>query len=405
MSLLFARQPIFDNKGRRHGYELLYREPGELVFGDHDGDMATSSVMAAGFLSMGVSELSSQSKAYINFTANMLLRGVATLFPKNSIVVEILETIEPTEEIIRACRDLRNRGYTLALDDFVLREDYLPLIELANIIKIDFMHLKTEAERKAVVQLNKHFNIKFLAEKVETRDDYEMAVRLGYSLFQGYFFSKPVIVNSNNIPPSKINQIRLMQLLENNDPDIGDIADVIEKDVAFTYEILKLTKTVRYYRGNKITSIRQAAMLMGLNELKKWAYITIIRKIGDHNQEENISLSVQRARALEQLAELTGNKDHKMSFFTLGLLSMIDVLIGCEMKLLAPELPISNEMREILLGNNPDTVMNSCYKLTIAYEKAQWILAEILGEKLGITMDQMASFYLDSVVWSNQATS
>ena len=196
-----------------------------------------------------------------------------------------------------------------------------------------------------------------------------------------------------------------MQLLENDDPDIGDIADVIEKDVAFTYEILKLTKTVRYYRGNRITSIRQAAMLMGLNELKKWAYITIIRKIGDHNQEENISLSVQRARALEQLAELTGNKDHKMSFFTLGLLSMIDVLTGCEMKLLAPELPISNEMREILLGNNPDTVMNSCYKLTIAYEKAQWILAEILGEKLGITMDQMASFYLDSVVWSNQATS
>lgn len=405
MSLLFARQPIFDNRGRRHGYELLYREPGELAYGQHDGDMATSSVMAASFLSMGVGELSGQSKAYINFNENMLLRGVATLFPKNSIVIEILETIEPTEEIINACRELRNKGYKIALDDFVLREDYLPLIKLANIIKIDFMQLRTEAERKAVIQLNKHFNIKFLAEKVETREDYDMAVRLGYSLFQGYFFSKPVIVNTNNIPPSIVNQIRLMQLLENNDPDIGDIADVIEKDVAFTYEILKLTKTVRYYRGNRITSIRQAAMLMGLNELKKWAYITIIRKIADHDQEENISLSVQRARALEQLAELTGNREHKMSFFTLGLLSMIDVLTGCEMQTVAPELPISDEMREILLGNNTDSVMNTCYQFTIAYEKAQWILAEILGEKLGVNMDQMASFYLDAVVWSNQATS
>lgn len=405
MSLLFARQPIFDNRGRRHGYELLYREAGELAYGQHDGDMATSSVMAAGFLSMGVGELSGQSKAYINFTENMLLRGVATLFPKNSIVIEILESIEPTEKIINACRELRNKGYKIALDDFVLREDYLPLIKLANIIKIDFMQLRTEAERKAVIQLNKHFNIKFLAEKVETREDYDMAVRLGYSLFQGYFFSKPVIVNTNNIPPSIVNQIRLMQLLENNDPDIGDIADVIEKDVAFTYEILKLTKTVRYYRGNRITSIRQAAMLMGLTELKKWAYITIIRKIADHDQEENISMSVQRARALEQLAELTGNRERKMSFFTLGLLSMIDVLTGCEMQAVAPELPISDEMRDILLGNNTDSIMNSCFQLTIAYEKAQWILAEILGEKLGVNMDQMASFYLDAVVWSNQATS
>jgi EAL and modified HD-GYP domain-containing signal transduction protein len=123
-----------------------------------------------------------------------------------------------------------------------------------------------------------------------------MAIKLGYELFQGYFFAKPVIVNSNNIPPSKINQIRLMQLLETSDPDIGDIADIIEKDVAFTYEILKLTTTTRYYRGNKINSIRQAAMLMGLSELKKWAYITIIRRIGDHDQEGNISMSVQRAR-------------------------------------------------------------------------------------------------------------
>ena len=405
MSLLFARQPIFDNRGRRHGYELLYREPGELAYGQHDGDMATSSVIAASFLSMGVGELSSQTKAYINFTPNMLLRGVATLFPKNGIVIEILESIEPTKEIIEACRDLRKRGYTLALDDFVLREDYLPLIELAHIIKIDFMHLRTEAERKAVIQLNKHFNIKFLAEKVETREDYDMAVRLGYSLFQGYFFSKPVIVNTNNIPPSIVNQIRLMQLLENNDPDIGDIADVIEKDVAFTYEILKLTKTVRYYRGNKITSIRQAAMLMGLTELKKWAYITIIRKIADHDQEENISMSVQRARALEQLAELTGNRERKMSFFTLGLLSMIDVLTGCEMQAVAPELPVSDEMRDILLGNNTNSIMYTCFQLTVAYEKAQWILAEILGDKLGVNMDQMSSFYLDAVVWSNQATS
>ncbi|NLW10969.1 MAG: HDOD domain-containing protein [Clostridiaceae bacterium] len=405
MSLLFARQPIFDNMGRRHGYELLYREPGENAYGQHDGDMATSSVMAASFLSMGVSELSSQSKAYINFTSNMLLRGVATLFPKDTIVVEILETIEPTYEIIEACHDLRKKGYTIALDDFVLRDDYKPLIDLAHIVKIDFMHLKSEAERKSILQLNRHKNVKYLAEKVETREDYEMAVRLGYSLFQGYFFSKPVIINTNNIPPSKINQVRLMQLLENNDPDIGDIADVIEKDVAFTYEILKLTTTVRYYRGNKITSIRQAAMLMGLTELKKWAYITIIRKISDHDQEENISISVQRARALEQLAELTGNRDKKMSFFTLGLLSMIDVLTGCEMSLIVSELPVSSEMQDILLGNNPDTIMHTCFQLTTAYEKAQWILAEILGEKLGITMEQMASFYLDAVVWSNQATS
>jgi EAL and modified HD-GYP domain-containing signal transduction protein len=405
VSLLFARQPIFDRQGRRYGYELLYREPGASVYNADDGDMATSSVMAASFLSMGVSELSDRTRAFINFTENMLLRGVATLFSPRNIIVEILETVEPTTEIIASCQRLRNKGYLLALDDFVLREGYDPLIKMASIIKIDFMQLKTEAERKAVLQLNHKRHIRFLAEKVETRADYDMAVKLGYEFFQGYFFAKPVIVNSNNIPPSKINQIRLMQLLETSDPDIGDIADIIEKDVAFTYEILKLTTTTRYYRGNKINSIRQAAMLMGLCELKKWAYITIIRRIGDHDQEGNISMSVQRARALELMSESLGCSDQRMSFFTLGLLSMIDVLTGCDMTTIVPELPVSDEMREILLGKYGNSQMSICYQMTLAYEKAQWVLADILGEQIGLSLDKMAEFYFDAVVWANQMSS
>lgn len=400
MDLLFARQPIFDNKNNIFGYELLYREGENNTYQCDNGDIATSSVMAAGFLSMGVCEISGKKKAFINFTENMLLHGVATLFPKEQIVVEILEDIEPSEEIVSACRTLKAEGYTIALDDFVFRPGYEALIEIADIIKVDFMLTKTDSARKNVIMQFSNGIIKFLAEKIENHDDFKMAVKHGYSLFQGYYFSKPVIVSSRGITPAKMNHINLIKSLESNNPEFEEITRIIEKDVAFSYEILRIANTTYYNHGRKITSVRQAAVQVGLNELEKWAYITALRKFDIETQDAIVKHSAQRAKILEILCQKIGLNERKMEFFTLGILSMIDVLTGCTMETILPELPISEEAKQVLLGNFNEEKMSFCYKIVLAYERGEWDQIFDLAQKHAIYVKDLAEAYLEAVVWT-----
>jgi EAL and modified HD-GYP domain-containing signal transduction protein len=401
MALMFARQPVFDARNRIYGYELLYREDGGTAYTCDDGDVATSNVMAASFLSMGFRELSGQKKALINFTKNMLLHGVATLFPKEQIVVEILEDVEPSEDVVAACRELKKQEYTIALDDFVFRPGYEALIEIADIIKVDFMLTRTEFERKQVVQRFRNGRIRFLAEKVETNQDFQMAVKAGYSLFQGYYFSKPVIESSKGIPPAKMNHVNLIKILQKSEPDFTEITGLIEKDVAFSYEILRIANTTHYYRGSKIVSVRQAALRMGLEELKKWALITTLRKIGGESQDMVISLCAQRAKALELLCGKLQLSGRKMEFYTLGIFSMIDVLMGCPMEQILNELSVSEEVRLVLLGQAEEGNMAACYRLVLAYEKGEWARIFEYSEKYSIPVEKISAAYFEAVVWAN----
>ncbi|KNY26529.1 EAL and HDOD domain-containing protein [Pseudobacteroides cellulosolvens] len=402
MPLLFARQPIFDKKNSIYGYELLYRdEAANNSFNNVDGDMATSNVMAAGFLSMGVSSIAGKKKAFINFTHNMLLQKVATLFPSDQIVVELLETIEPTKEIIDACKSLKSHGYTLALDDFIFKPGYEPLIEQADVIKVDFILTKSENERKYIVNHFGNGRIRFLAEKIETIEEYHEAVRLGYTYYQGYYFSKPMISQSKEIPPAKINHLKLMHILQENDPKFEDIVNVIEKDVAFSYEILKIANTAYYYRGNSVKSIRQASMRMGLDELRKWAYITVLRKIGDNNKDEIVVICAQRAKAMEFISRKIGLEQRKTELFTMGMLSMIDTLTGCMMDLILSQLDIPKDIKEVLSGKLGDDKVSLCYKLITSYEKGEWNTANSLCEKLGIKVEDIADAYFKAIVWVN----
>lgn len=399
MALLFARQPIFDNKNKIYGYELLYRESDRNAYDGNNGDAATSSVMAAEFLSTSVSKIAGKRRAFINFTESMLLHQVATLFPKEQIVVEVLEDIEPTEEIVEACRNLKTAGYTLALDDFVFRPGYEELIKLADIIKVDFMLTKTEYDRKNIVRQFGNGKIKFLAEKVESYEEVSMAARAGYSLFQGYYFSKPVITSFKGIPPAKMNHINLIKLLEDENFKFADISEIIEKDVAFSYEILRIANSSYYYRGHRVVSVRQAAIRMGLDELKKWAFITVLRKVGEESQDEIVNLCVQRAKTLELLCRKLGMNERRTEFFTLGMFSMIDVLAGCPMELLLPELPISEEAKRILAGDFDEDRMSVCYKLTLLYEKGEWTQIFEYADRYAINIEDVSEAYFEAAVW------
>ncbi len=401
MALLFARQPIFNRRNKLYGYELLYREEGHDGYSFNDGDVATSNVMAAGFLSMDVGEISGKKKAFINFTEKMLLNQVATLFPKEQIVVEVLEDIEPSPQVVAACKSLKAEGYTIALDDFVFRPGYEAFIEIADVVKVDFRLTATADERRNVVEKLRNGKIKFLAEKIETHEEFEFAARAGYELFQGYYFSRPVVTASKGIPPAKMNHIKLIKLLESNDTGFEEISRIIEKDVAFSYEILRIANTAYYYRGHKTVSIRQAAVRLGLEELKKWAFITVLRKLGGEAPDAIVNLSAQRGKIMELLSCKMGLEGRKTEFFTLGLLSMVDVLAGSPMETLLPELPVSEEAKGILLGSCDDGKMCFCFRLTLAYEKGDWDKIFSYTDRCGVGAEEVAQAYFEAVVWTN----
>ncbi len=402
MDLLFARQPILDKNNKIYGYELLYRDVGANTYTGSDGDFATSNVIAASFLSLDLDEISGSKKSFINFTENMVLQKVATLFPKEKIVVEILEDVDPTEEIVTACENLKNEGYIIALDDFVFRPGYEALIDIADIIKVDFMITKTKEERIEVVKKFRNGKIKFLAEKVETHNDFEMAVKNGYSLFQGYYFSKPVIKKTKSISPGKLSYMKLVRYLEQTTPEFSVISDIIENDVAFTYEILRIANTSHYYRRSRVSSVRQAAVLIGLDELKKWAFITMFRKISAQTNDALVNLSVQRAKTLEILAEKLGFHNEALDFFTLGMLSLIDVLTGEPMDKLLTELPLHEKAKKILLGEDINDIMAISFKFVLAYEKGEWEKLFEYAEKYPINIEKVGETYHEAFAWINK---
>jgi c-di-GMP-related signal transduction protein len=405
LAMLLARQPILDKKNQLYGYELLYRNEGEDTYHCQSGDMATSSVMAAGFLSMRATEISDRKKIFINFTESMLLHKVATLFPREQLVVEVLENVEASPAVIAACQSLKAEGYTIALDDFVLRPGMEKLIETAEIIKVDFRITQTKEERRNILRQLKNHNITFLAEKIESPEDFQMAVELGYTLFQGYYFARPIISSPQGIPPAKANHLKLIKLMETEDPKFEEITRIVEKDVAFSYEILRIANSTHYYRGSRIVSVRQAAIRIGLEELRKWAFITVLRKIEGKNRDTDIivTFSVQRAKALEFLCQKVGLPMRKMEFFTLGILSMIDVLLGCPIELVLPELPISEEAKQVLAGKADSGQMSACYQLILAYEKGEWAQVFDNAAKYAVPTEAVAASYLEAIGWTNGA--
>jgi c-di-GMP-related signal transduction protein len=315
MDIFVARQPIFDKNKEIFGYELLYRKNGKNnYFEEINADEATSNTIINSFLVIGLKKLTKNSKAFINFSANLIKQEVMTVLPKENVVIEILEDVIVDKNLIKACKNLKDKGYIITLDDFVFENINNPLIEFADIIKVDFKKT-THEEQREIVNKFAGKNIKFLAEKVETYEDFDRAFEYGYSYFQGYFFSKPVIISGKDISPSKLIYIELIRKISETEPDFAKISQVIEKDVSLTYELLKLVNSAAFSHG-KIKSINHAISIIGINEIKKWVYLIALKNLKDNKPSEIINLALIRAEFCEIAAEKIDMKDRAAELFT-----------------------------------------------------------------------------------------
>ncbi len=402
MDIFVARQPIFDKQEKVQAYELLFRSGLENFYPDIDGDIATSKVISNSFISIGLDELTQGKKAFINFTRELLVNGAANAIPKELMTIEVLENIDPDYDVVVALTDLKKQGYTIALDDFVLDKKFEPFIELADIIKIDFIQ-SNRFERKKLVDIYKNRGITFLAEKIESYEEFEEAKFLGYDLFQGYFFCKPEIIQGKDVPGYKINYLELLKEVNMPDIDFNKMESIIKRDVSLSYKLLKLVNTVAYGFRSQIKSIKHALVLLGILEIKKWLYLVALTEIGGDKPDELIVNSLIRAKFCELLANDMGMGTQGSDFFLMGLFSLIDVLMGQPMEQIIEELPITIGVKDALLG--VDNEFKKSFEIILSYEGGRWDRVEKATSKININELKYPKYYVESVDWANKVFS
>jgi EAL and modified HD-GYP domain-containing signal transduction protein len=401
METFIARQPIFTRQKKVFAYELLYRSGAANNFCTAmDLNEAANKVIADSGLLPGLGNLTDGKKAFINVTREVLLDGVIEVLPKELTVVELLETIEPDAEVIAACKKLREAGYLLALDDFVYAPRFEPLVELSDIIKVDFLSSSRE-ERAALARRGAQAGIHMLAEKVETHEAFSEAVELGYSYFQGYFFCRPVILAHRDVPGNKLQYLRILQEIQRPEINLEQIERIIRRDLALTFKLLRYLNSAAFNFKNEIETIRQALMLLGERQIRKWASLVIIASLGQDKPEELVRQALIRARFCETLGPLLGLGHRAEDLFLTGMMSLIDAILDHPLEQLLKDLPLNSEIRDALTGH--ENRLSQVYSLTVACERGDWETLARLTAQLGVSGPDLLTLYLSAVEWATQS--
>ncbi|MBP2628996.1 MAG: diguanylate phosphodiesterase [Firmicutes bacterium] len=394
-----ARQPIFDTNINVFGYELLFRNKFVDSYDGIDGDKATNCVIVNSFLLIGIKSLTNGKRAFINFTANSLKTNIPRSLPKELIAVEILEDIILDEEVINACIELKKNGYLLVLDDFEFLGKFEPIISMIDIIKIDFRSVLPH-KRKQILQALKKYSIKFLAEKVETYEEFEEAVKMGYSYFQGYFFCKPMLVSHKEISEYKVNHLQLLWEVTHPELEFKQIEKIIKRDVALSYKLLKFINSSIFGFKTKINSLHQALVLLGEKELKNWILLIALKDIASDKPREIMLESLIRARFCEKLALHKMPKQLAANAFLIGLFSYIDVLLERPMQYILDEIHLEEELKDVLLEKD-NNQLSMVYKLARSYERGDWSTYSCYAKKMEICENAVIHAYREAVIWVN----
>ncbi len=401
MEVFVARQPIFDSNLKVYGYEILFRNGNRNAYSCIDGDQASKDVIGSTFLKIGLHRLTGGKRAFINFTRRLFLDEVGLKLPRDLTVIEILEDLELDPQLIHVCKKLREAGYTLALDDFVAKQqNLLSLIELADIIKVDFMG-NSEGEKESIAREIGAPGRRLLAEKVETQEDFRLALECGYTLFQGFFFSKPEIISGKDIPGYKLNHLRMLEQLRRKDLDYKELAKTIQQDLSLSYKLLNYINSAYFSVRRTVSSVSQAIMLLGENEVRKWASLVTLTGLGQDKPQELMINSLARAQFCEAMAEGVGLKGKAGELYMMGLLSLLDVLVGRPLPEILAEIPVSQEIKSALGGSGVN-LYRKVLNLVVHYEMADWReVPKAIGE-LGLCSEEVVIAYLNSLERAEQ---
>ena len=402
MHFYAARQPILDKNKNLFAYELLFRDSLDNVFPDVDADEATSKMIEASQFNMGISEFTGSKPAFINFTLETLKSNYPEMLAPEEVVVEILETIKPGKQLLALCKDLHQKGYTLALDDYEHQSVWAHFYPFISIIKIDIQASDIAEIKQVIAAIQAFPHIKLLAEKVETYEEYNQMLELGFEYFQGFFFAKPEMVKTKNLSPSQMAMAELLYETSKTDLDLNSITGVFERDVSLSYKLLRYANSAIFRRRSEISTIKQALVILGSGELKRFIGLMFAVNANPDKPSELIKLAMTRAKFCELVAQdIPSQLDISIAFLT-GLLSMIDAILDEDMASVLEKLPLSQDIKDPLLTKKG--IMAAIIKLVEVIEHADWDKADLVIAKLKLNKDKVDEHYSQAAIWADEQT-
>ncbi len=398
MEVYVARQPILDRNKNTYGYELLFRDGMTNAFPDIDGDTATSKLLSNSFFSIGIEQITGGKRALINFTQELLIEKFPLMFPREKIMVEVLEDVQPDEQVIDACKEMAKKGYDLALDDFFYKPELEPLISLAKVIKLDFMATSID-EIKDLVEKLSVYDVTLLAEKVETYEEFQQALDMGFKYFQGYFFSKPEILKGKDVSPSKITLLQIVAEANKADFNFEELEKLIARDVSISFKLMRYINSAYFRRVQEISSIKHAILLLGEKEVRRFVSLIGMTILASDKPDELTRASIIRARLCELLGKESPADIDISELFTLGLFSHIDAIMDDTIESLMGKLPLSEGIKSALVAN--EGPLTNFLNLTFSYETGDWEGFNEMVGKIGIEDKKVPELYMDAVGWAD----
>ena len=398
MSVFVARQAIFNRRQKVVAYELLFRDSPKNFFPDIAEGQATARLIMENQLNLGTRHITSGKKALINIGPESLELDLCAFLPCQDVVIELLESIEPTDTNYELCRELFHSNFNLALDDFVYKPQWDRFLKLVKLIKFDITITPLNDIHPIIKKLKDHKQIKLLAEKIETQEEYEVAAGMGFDYFQGYFFAKPTMMNHNDIDYNYGLVVAIYAEIMGPNPDLTKIAALFELDAALAYKLLRLINSGVFPIQSKIASLKQALVYLGQERLKKFVSLIVTAHTAGKKPAELMQVCVVRARFCELIAKKVAKHQSGEAFLT-GLFSLLDAILDQPMSLLVEKLPFQDDIKAALLEEK-----NTLYyilKVVKAYETGSWWALEQAVIFLNIQSDILPELYQKSVDWAD----
>ena len=386
-----ARQAIYDNSDQLIGYELLYRTSYINAASYQAGKFASSYVILNSFLEVGFDSLVGSSLAFINITEDFILDESLTPMHEKQTVLEVLEEIKPSKEVVAGVQRLKKQGYKIALDDFKYSPEYDELLALADYVKLDVLELDEDSILHEL-DILKNFNVKTVAEKVETPELYDFCKENNFDYYQGFYFCVPQVIKHKNIPSNKLVVLNLLKELNNPDFEFSEIEKSIAQDATLTYKLLRLANSAAFGLRKEISTIKEALVLLGADSIRKWANMLLMMKLVEGKPQELLVTALVRARMCELLEV---SKSGEM--FTIGLMSLLDALMDTPLIELLDDISLSSPVKMALLeykGKEGKILHN-----VIRYEQGGWDDLVVDIENIQEHFDS----YIEAVEWTDSS--
>ncbi len=392
-----ARQPILDRQRQIFAYELLFRSGIENYFNPSASAPSPCASVVDSTLLFGMDNLTGHSRAFVNLSEEALLQEYAMLLPPDKIVCEILETVPPTAQTFEACKRLKKAKYQIALDDFGDQPEWEPFLEHIDFLKIDFLATPREKCR-SLAQRFAGQKIGLIAEKVETREHFEVARALGYSYFQGYFLFRPEVLSQSSVPGSKIQYLRILAAASQPELCYEQIEEILKQDPSLCYKLLRYLNSAAFGLRQEIHSLRHGMALLGEKELRRWITVAALIALTDEQPGELIRAALIRGSFCESAAKLLQQNGRSTDFFLVGLLSMMDVILSRPLGAILQELALAGDVFDALLGS--DNQLRQVLDLLLSYEQAHWQQVSARAAALSLPEDKLPDCYGSAVQWT-----